>query len=62
VLGAGLAQLDAHIDEPWSEAQPVGFHNLGIAPWRQEIAADRGDTVTFDQQIAASVEAALGVE
>ena len=62
VLGTGLAQLHAHIDEPRRQAQPLGIHPLGIARRGREVAADRGDPFALDQEIAGRVEPACGIE
>ena len=63
VLGAGLAQLHAHIDEPGSEAQPLGVaRSRHRGPRTARSPPTAAMSVAFDQQIAASVEPAFRVE
>ena len=62
VLRTRLAQLHPHIDEPRRQAQPLGHHRLGIARRSREVAADGGDPLALDQEIARCVEPACGVE
>jgi hypothetical protein len=52
MCGTRLAQLHAHVDEPRRQAQPLGHHRLGIARRGREIAADRGNPLALNQEIA----------
>jgi hypothetical protein len=56
VLGAGLAQLYAHIDETGCETQPVGGNDLGISGGDR--TAKGGYSRAFDQQVARRIAAA----
>ena len=62
VLGAGLAQLHAHIDEAGRQAKPRGGNGLGGLGAAREVAADRGDAAGFDQEVAGPVEPACRIE
>ena len=63
VLGAGLAQLHAHIDEPRRQAQPAGIDDLDVVGKTRfgEAGADRRDLVAVDQQIARRIEPAFRI-
>jgi hypothetical protein len=64
MLGAGLAQLHPHIDEPRRQAQPAGLDNLDIVAKAGigEARTDRGDMRTVDQQIARRIEPAFRID
>ncbi len=63
VLGAGLAQLHAHIDEAGRETQAGEIDGFDIAAdLRADSRPERRDAVALDQQIAALIEPALRVE
>jgi hypothetical protein len=61
VLGAGLAQLHAHVDEARGEAQPGEVHGFDIAAGRK-IGTERRDPVFFDQKVAALIEPTRGIK
>ena len=61
MLGAGLAQLDAHVDKARREARRRRASMIS-APSRADVAADAGDPVVLDQQVAGLVEAARRVD
>ena len=63
VLGAGLAQLHAHIDKARREAEPGEIDGLDIAAdLGADIRPERRDAVALDQQVAALIEPAFRVE
>jgi hypothetical protein len=62
VLGAGLAQLHAHVDEPRREAQAISIDRFHFPRGRREIAPDRGDLLPLDEEIAAGIEPAFGIQ
>ncbi len=56
VLGAGLAQLDAHVDEAGREAEPREIDDLDVvADGLAKLSAERRDPVVLDQEIAGRV-------
>ena len=63
VLGAGLAQLHPHVDEPGREAQPreIDYFNV-VAEALAKLSAERRDPVALDQEIARRVEPARRIE
>ena len=63
MLGAGFAQLHAHVNEAGREAQPAEIDDLDIvADAVAKPAAERGDAVALGEEVAGRVEPALGVE
>jgi hypothetical protein len=62
VLGARLAQLHAHVDEPRRQAEPIRHHCLAVPCRAPEIPADCRDLFALDQKIARCVEPACGIE
>ena len=64
MLGARFAQLHPHVDEPGAEAQPGAIDDVAAVaePRVAKIAADSGDAVAIDQQIAGRVEPAFRID
>src|ERR1700732_1947955 len=61
MLGAGLAQLDAHVDEAGRETGAGAVDHLAVAGGRQ-LAAELGDASVLDKEVAGTVEIARRVE
>ena len=64
VLGAGLAERHAHVDQPRRKAEAVGLDDLGIDTGAidRKMLAEPGNLAAGDQEIALLVEPFGGVE
>ena len=64
VLGAGLAELHAHVDQARRQAQALGVDHLGTAGRQRHrhARADLGDPAADDQHAPSPVEPGCGVE
>ena len=63
VLGAGLAQLHAHVDQPRRQARAAAIDDLGIFRRRPvQVRAEVGDQLALDHQPAGRVQVARRIQ